>query len=326
MLVSCSNPLLSYANTNLVYKALKTSELLVTMDITWTPTAAISDYVLPAACWMERADMGSFSTVGGYPIVQLGEAAVPACVPGDYERWNDYEFWRELGVRLGQEKYWPWKTFEEVWEYRTAELMEKESAENLSDFIRKKRAVVAAPDAGLCEKGPLATPSGKVELYSTILEQLKYDPVPDYIEPSIPEEIRKKYTLTNISGVRVMPYHHSEFRHVNEFRRRHPDPIVEIHFDTARKKGIVDGDWVFIETPLGRIRQKARLSNSFHPRFIVTQHAWWFPENDAKEPSLYGLWESNINVTTDDDPEICDPLSGGWPFKGQLMRCRIVKE
>lgn len=45
----------------------------------------------------------------------------------------------------------------------------------------------------------------------------------------------------------------------------------------------------------------------------------------AAEPSLYGLWESNINVTTDDDPEKCDPLSGGWPFKGGYLRCRISK-
>ena len=325
MLVNCSNPLLSYANTKLVYKALKSAELLVTHDITWTPTAAISDYVLPAACWMERADMGSFSTVGGYPLVQLGEAAVPARVPGEYERWNDYEFWRTLGLRLGQEKHWPWETFEQVWEYRTAELMEKEGCRDLSEFIRKKRAVVVPPEPGQGERGPLATPSGKIEIYSKIMEDLDYDPIPDYMEPSIPEAIKKKYPLVNISGVRVIPYHHSEFRHVDEFRRRHPDPIVEIHFDVARKKGIVDGDWVYIETPLGRARQRARLSNCFHPRYIVTQHSWWFPEKAAEEPSLFGLWESNINVTTDDNPEKCDPLSGAWPYKGQLMRCRIYK-
>ena len=325
LLVSCSNPLLSYANTKLVYKALCATELLVTFDITWTPTAAISDYVLPAACWMERPDMGNFASVGGYPLVQVGEAAVPARVPGEYERLNDYEFWRELGMRLGQQDHWPWKTFEEVWEHRIEELMTEGGHDSLSSFVHKQRAVVVPPEAGVCRKGPLATPSGKVEIYSTIFEELDYDPLPDYIEPHIPEEIRKQYPLTNISGVRVMPYHHSEFRHVESFRKRHPEPIVEIHFDTARKKGINDGDWVFIETPLGRVKQKARLSNSFHPRYIVTQHSWWFPEKPAEAPSLFGLWESNINVTTDDDPDKCDPLSGGWPFKGQTMRCRIVK-
>jgi thiosulfate reductase / polysulfide reductase chain A len=312
-------------HTHLVYKALCATELLVTFDITWTPTAVISDYVLPAACWMERPDMGNFASVGGYPLVQVGEAAVPARVPGEYERLNDYEFWRELGMRLGQQDHWPWKTFEDVWEHRIEELMIQGGHESLSSFVHNQRAVVVPPEAGVCQKGPLATPSGKIELYSTILEKLDYDPLPDYTEPHIPEAIKKQYPLTNISGVRVMPYHHSEFRHVESFRKRHPDPIVEIHFDTARKKGINDGDWVFIETPLGRAKQKARLSNSFHPRYIVTQHSWWFPEKPAEAPSLFGLWESNINVTTDDDPDTCDPLSGAWPLKGQTMRCRIIK-
>jgi thiosulfate reductase / polysulfide reductase chain A len=76
---------------------------------------------------------------------------------------------------------------------------------------------------------------------------------------------------------------------------------------------------------MGRVKQKARLSNCFHPSCIVSQHSWWFPENPPEEPSLFGVWESNINVTTDDDPEKCDPLSGGWPYKGQQMRCRIYK-
>ena len=122
-----------------------------------------------------------------------------------------------------------------------------------------------------------------------------------------------------------MPYHHSEFRHVEGFRKRQPDPIVEIHVDLARRKGIVDGDWVWIETPIGRVKQRARLTTSFDPGYICTQHDWWFPEMPAEEPCLHGLWESNINVTIDDDPARCDPISGGWPLKGQYLRCRICK-
>jgi len=325
LVVSCSNPLLSYSNTHLVYKALQSTDLLATFDLTWTPTALISDYVLPAACWMERPDMGNFASVGGYPLVQMGEAAVPARVAGEYERLNDYEFWRELGTRLGQADRWPWRTFEELWEHRLQGVMEKSGCKSFSEFMREKRWDVEPPRPGLCKEGPLATPSGKVEIYSSILEKLGYDPLPEYQEPNIPDDIKRKYPLLNISGVRVMPYHHSEFRHVPSFRKRQPDPMVEIHMDVARRKGINDGDWVYIETPLGRVKQRARLTTSFDPRYIVTQHSWWFPEMPAEGPSLHGLWESNINVTTDDDPDKCDPLSGGWPLKGAYMRCRIYK-
>ncbi|MCL6583070.1 MAG: molybdopterin-dependent oxidoreductase [bacterium] len=326
LIVTASNPLLSYPNTGLVYKALLATELLVTFDITWTPTALISDYVLPAACWLERPDMGNFASAGAYPLVQIGEAALPARVPGKYERLNDYEFWRGLGLRLGQEEYWPWETFEQVWEYRLREIMDRREVKTLSEFIHQQRWELDTPKAGLCSQGPLATPSGKVELYSTIFERLGYDPLPDYLEPDkLDDETRRQYPLLNISGCRTIPFHHSEFRHVQGFRRLHPEPIVEIHVDLARRKGIADGDWVWIETPLGRVKQRARLTTSFNPGYISTQHGWWFPEMPAEQPSLHGLWEANINVTIDDDPEKCDPISGGWPLKGQYLRCRIRK-
>jgi len=269
--------------------------------------------------------MGNFASVGAYPLVQIGEAAVPARVPGKYERLNDYEFWRELGMRLGQDEYWPWRTFEDVWEYRLKEIMEKRKAKTLSEFIRGQRWEVDVPEPGVCSRGPLATLSGKVEIYSTIFEKLGYDPLPHYREPEEPDGVWRRYGLLNISGPRTMPYHHSEFRHVDSFRKRHPDPIVEIHADVARRNGIADGDWVWIETPIGQVKQRARLTTSFDPEYICTQHGWWYPEKPAEEPSLHGVWESNINVTADDDPDKCDPISGGWPFKGQYLRCRIYK-
>lgn len=325
LIVSASNPLLSFANTKKVYEALKSLELLVTLDLTWTPTAQISDYVLPAASWLERPDMGNFASVGAYPLVQIGEAALPARVPGEHERLNDYEFWRELGLRLGQREDWPWKTFEQVWEYRLKEIMDRRPAGTLEEFVHGRRWEVEPPQPGACARGPLATPSGKVEIYATIFEKLGYDPLPAYHEAAEAHRSWRSYRLLNISGARVLPYHHSEFRHVESFRKKHPEPIVEIHVDTARRQGIADGDWVWVETPLGRVKQRARLTTSLDPGCICTEHGWWYPEKPAAEPSLYGLWESNINVTTDDDPEKCDPLSGGWPYKGEFLRCRISK-
>ena len=324
LISSASNPLLAYANTRLVFEALMSLELLVTLDLTWTPTAQISDYVLPAASWLERPDMGNFSSIGAYPLVQLGEAALPTSVEGEYDRYDDYRFWRELGLHLGQKKHWPQKTFDEVWEFRLAGIMKRRNITSVSEFVRTKRWEKGDLRAGRCEEG-LATASGKIEIKSSILDQLGYDPLPAQTEPEELGGEWGKYPLLNLSGVRSMPYHHSEYRHVKSARLMQPDPIVEVHIDTARRHCIVDGDWVWIESPVGRCRQRARLVTSLPPDCIATQHGWWFPELEPEAPSLYGLWESNINVTTDDDPDKCDPISGGWPFKGQYMRCRIKK-
>ena len=60
------------------------------------------------------------------------------------------------------------------------------------------------------------------------------------------------------------------------------------------------------------------------PRIVHVQHGWWYPEEEGAEPSLHGVWKSNCNVLTDDDPDICNPISGGWPLRTLL--CRIYRD
>jgi anaerobic selenocysteine-containing dehydrogenase len=65
-----------------------------------------------------------------------GEAALPAVIPNEYEYRNDYEIFRGLGVRLGQEEYWPWKTIEEVCDYRLEPL-----DMTLKEFMERKNGI-----------------------------------------------------------------------------------------------------------------------------------------------------------------------------------------
>jgi anaerobic selenocysteine-containing dehydrogenase len=136
--------------------------------------------------------------------------------------------------------------------------------------------------------------------------------------------LAETYPLILITGGRHLPFYHSEHRQVNSMRKMHPDPIVQIHPDTASRLGINEGDWVWIETARGRIEQKCRLFEGIDPRVVHVQHGWWFPEEDGADPSLHGVWKSNSNVLTDDDPEVCNPVSGGWALR--TMLCKVYKE
>ena len=89
---------------------------------------------------------------------------------------------------------------------------------------------------------------------------------------------------------------------------------------TAAKLEIKDGDWVWIESPRGRCMQKCKHFEGIDPRVVHAQHGWWFPEDLPGEPSLHGVWKSNINILTDDDPDICNPINGGWPLRGLLCK------
>jgi anaerobic selenocysteine-containing dehydrogenase len=175
--------------------------------------------------------------------------------------------------------------------------------------------------------GGFATPTGKCELYSTIFEKLGYDPLPRYKEsfesPFSRPDLAEKYPLILITGGRFLPYFHSEHRQIESIRRRRPDPVVQVHPETARKMDIQDGDWIWIETQRGRIRMKCQYFDGIEPRVVHAEHGWWFPELPGEEPWLHGVWESNVNVLTEDAPELCNKLSGGWPLKTGL--CKVYK-
>jgi anaerobic selenocysteine-containing dehydrogenase len=335
IICQCSNPLVAAPNAKLVYEALRSSnlELFVVHDHVMTPSAMLADYVLPAADYLERTADPTHLTIDlsvqvGYNVVIGGERPVKPL----YERKTDFEFWRDLCWRFGYQEYFPWQTEEELWDYCLKGL-------NITfqELCRRKENWLYAPpikyrkheeiDPATGKPKGFATPTGKVELYSTILEKLDYDPLPYYVEP--PEspvsrpDLAKEYPLILITGARFRYMFHSEYRQLAPIRKITPDPLVEIHPDTARELGINDGDWVWIETRVGRVRQRAKLTTGIHPKVVSAQHGWWFPEKPGEEPSLFGVFESNINVCVDDDPDKCSPEFGAWPLSPLL--CKIYK-
>jgi len=61
-----SNPMVTLTNPDRILRALLSTELNVVMDYYITPTAALADYILPAACTLERSDiqdMHGFSNI-----------------------------------------------------------------------------------------------------------------------------------------------------------------------------------------------------------------------------------------------------------------------
>ena len=232
MITTISNPMVTQANTKLVYEALKSLDLYVVIDPFMTPSAELADYVLPPANWLESPGLWDFD--GYSSTVASHEAVLPAYIPGEYDHKQGYEICRELGIRLGQEKYWPWKTLEEYYD-----ALIKPTGYTFKEYVAK---------TGGCEYKPLktrkyeqvgfATPTGKVELCSTIFEKLGYDPLPSYHAPAESQlstpEVAKEYPLTLITGGRFQPMYHSEWFQIESTRKLHPDPLVQINPEMAR--------------------------------------------------------------------------------------------
>ena len=102
-------------------------------------------------------------------------------------------------------------------------------------------------------------------------------------------------------------------------RELQPYPRVQIHPETAKEYGIVDGDWVWIESPRGRIKQKASLFAGMDPRLVVVQNSWSYPEKPGPE---HGFLISNANVLTSDEGPF-DPGCGSVNLRALL--CKIYK-
>ena len=96
VIVSTANPLRSYADTSAYEEAFNRLDLLVTLELSMTETAALSHYVLPARSGYESWD-GGIGT--GFPEIFM-QIRHPVLQPGG-ERLEAGEIFLRLADRLG---------------------------------------------------------------------------------------------------------------------------------------------------------------------------------------------------------------------------------
>jgi len=307
-LVFGNNTLVTYANSKEVYDALMKLDFFVVVDIYMTPTAELADIVLPAATWLEVDQI--LSVPFGATKAVLAQQKITEMWEAKQDEWILIELAKRLRLPLGRLR------LETILDYQLTPL-----GLNFKK-LKEKGHVFFETKYKKYEEIGFNTPSGKVELYSTRLAMEGFDPLPTYTEP--PEspiskpELAKEYPLVLTTGSRILEFFHSEGRQIPSLRKKHPDPIVEINPETAKKFGVENGDWVYIETLRGKIKQKVKITN-IHPRVINVEHGWWFPE---EEDSEHGVWQSNVNVLTNNKPPY-DPAIGTYQLRGLL--CRISK-
>jgi anaerobic selenocysteine-containing dehydrogenase len=304
-----NNTLATYANAKQAYETLLRLDFLSVMDLYMTPTAELADIVLPAASWLEVDEVvGLPFRAYNFALVQQKVLQIGECRQ-DEEVLIDLA--RRLNLAVGIE------SLEDLYNTQLRKL-------GITFGELKEKGFLSAPMRyRKFEKRGFHTPSGKVELYSSIMEKYGYDPLPYYQEPpesplSTPE-LAQDYPLILTTGGRTPYYFQSEYRQIPSLREKHPAPLVEINPKTADELDIRDGDWVWIQTVRGRIKQRARLAKGIHPRVVHIEHGWWFPEEPGPE---HGIWNSNANILTNNAPPY-DPAMGTYQLRALL--CKIYK-
>lgn len=299
-----TNPLLSYPDTEETYRAFMKLDFIVVSELFHTPTTALADIVLPAAWGAEH------ETLGHWPGWHEEIRFYPKLVDPPGEARSDTDWINDLAKRLGLKDAF-WESEREAFD-----LLLKPSGLSWEAF-KEKRFLEAKKEYRRPEEGLFKTSSGKVEIYSEPLEKLGCSPMPRFDDLSrLRFHASGEFPLLLFNG-KEAPYMLTGYRQVDFLRRMKPQPTVELHPDTARSLGLKEGEWVFIETKKGRIRQILALDPDLDPRLVYASFGWWFPEEEGDH---YQFRKSNLNVLTDSDSPH-DPETGSVELGG--IPCRV---
>jgi anaerobic selenocysteine-containing dehydrogenase len=290
-----------FPNSSRLLRNLKSLDFIVITEYFHNIATQLADIILPVASWLEGPNL---ITKQGRHIRFIEPLIEPLA-----ESWPEWKIIFELARRLNLgDLFWD-GDFEKSLNYIleppgiTIESLEKhpEGIENKINFHPEK----------YYEQAGFQTASGKVQVFSPLLEKHGYHPLPVYQEPlesplSRPD-LAKSFPLVLTSGARNIAYTHSQYRNISRLSRITPEPMVQINPVNAGPRGIHSGEMVRVKSPRGSIKLKAEVTDVILPGAVHIPHHW--------------AGEANVNILVDD--EGLDPISGFAPFKSQL--CQVTK-
>ena len=331
MVFVANDPLLCYENATRVHEAITSPlvDTIVSKDFYFSPTTKLADLVLPTADWSERDTVDE--ELFGNLVISTERAVEP---PG--ECWDDWKFFLEWGKRIKPED-WPWADEREMvlWrlkEFYGMDLTWDEYVQGayfpLDDGSGSDGPVYKKYEKGMIRpdgQPGFNTPTGRIEFWCDALARFGYDPLPDYTEPAetpvSQPELAKEYPLILVTGHRLYAFFHSAWTNIPAQRELYPHPFVLIHPDDAAAQGIIEGDWVTVESPRGHIVSKAHVTHEILKGVLAAPRHGWRDECPELGLPGYGWDKANPNVLVPSRP--AEPRWGATAMRSTL--CRVKK-
>ncbi|WP_418734233.1 molybdopterin-containing oxidoreductase family protein [Ellagibacter sp.] len=306
-----NNTVMSYAGQVGIEDAFLNCDLVVTFENWMTPTAQLSDYVLPGDMWAERDVLSGPFDAG--PALNVGRAFFEPV--GKCKNW--YWVMKQLACRLGIGDAFPWEDERELhgWRLAPSGLTFEEAAERVT--------VLGKPAA----PGTWLTPSGKVELKSSVLEALGFDPLPDYVEPKDPgaeaagrdEGGRPVYPYDVFAGYRERANYNTNLRQIPSLRKCAPEPQFYINPADAELEGVAEGEWCRVSTAYGEVQLQCHIDDAQPAGSLRVPHGWWKPEvQGGLGGGLSGASLYNDGMLFPDADWMLDPAQGVPGLRGSL--------
>jgi anaerobic dimethyl sulfoxide reductase subunit A len=298
-------------------------EFIVVSDIFMTPSAKFADILLPGTTFFERYDIGVPWCFGDYVV--FGNKTIEPL----YECRDEYDVFAEVADRLGvKEKYTEGRTIldlvkESVERTRkeldpTFPIFEDFQKNGVHHFKYDSPLVGFKDQVDDLEKHPFETPSGKIELFSKALWDMKRPDEIPAIAKYIPawegpeDPIKEKYPLQLIS------WHYKRRCHSTYDNQAVLEEAAKqemwLNPKDAEKRGIIDGDRVQVFNERGTLFIDVKVSPRITPGVAgIPQGAWYTPDKEGIDQ------RGSVNVLTSQRPT---PLAKSTPQLTNLVEVK----
>jgi anaerobic selenocysteine-containing dehydrogenase len=262
LIVYNSNPVAVAPESKKVVAGFARDDLFtVVLEHFMTDTADHADYVLPATTQLEHLDVhGTY----GHTDVMWNE---PAIAPIGEAKPNTQIF-REIAARMGFTE----ACFADDDETLARQAFDWDAIGTSFEALRERGwASLPVPDAPFADGG-FATESGKAKVDVCGLGVPEH--VPNYESVLSSPELAQRFPLAMISPP-ARHFLNSSFVNVKSLRTIEGEPLLEIHADDAKARGITDGVMVCVFNERGEYRCKAEVSARARPGVVNGLGVWW---------------------------------------------------
>jgi thiosulfate reductase / polysulfide reductase chain A len=293
--VYATNLLNAMPNEAETIRAIQALDLLVVVDVIPSEIAGWADVVLPETTYLERYDDLNVEWFRE-PFVALRQPVVHA----PHDQKPNWWIARKLADKLGLGAYYPWKTIEEY-------LQSRLNGAGISFKQLQKKGIVRGEkqpvffDEGL--EPTFATPSGKIEFYSTQLRDAGFDPVPTYTPHVRPPDgafrlIFGRAPVHSFSRTQSNPILHEMM----------PENDVWVNASVAARLGITSGDYVRLRNQDGVVGQRVRVkaTERIRPDCVYMVHGFGHTARGLKRALGKGASDTQLITRYE-----TDPLMGG---------------
>jgi anaerobic selenocysteine-containing dehydrogenase len=248
------------------------SNKVIVHDLFLTDTCDYADIVLPATTMLEHTDI--HRSYGHLYVL----ANNPAIAPVGESKPN-IEVFRLIAKRMGYADSCFDDSDEDVCRQALQSTNPRMAGIEWESLKQQgwQRLTVPEQYAPFAEGG-FPTPSGKCEFYSETAKSLGLDPLPAYTPPR--ENVQanpglgKKYPLAFISPPN-RDFLNSSFANMPFALASAKEPMLHIHPDDAKARGIASGGQVRVFNDRGSYALKAAVSERARPGVVVAPSVWW---------------------------------------------------